>query len=350
MFYPILRLQTDELGKPKVVATRQRDWRARLVVGREFCVFEAVPCRGVAWHEISSFAALQAQRLAPYLRSGASAAVKNKTLMLWFWDQQDLEAGLRNAGLESSRAKPVAETLMLELPTRQGELRLRCASGIDSMTLDGGAISSSRWESGLSGTAQTSRALSRPWAHDHMGGPVDATSSAGLGASTAQRGLTALGAGAAIGCAVYAAYWGGSLMGAQERLARLEGGAELTIERAQKLAALRQSEMQDRNWVESYSQLGGSFQLDTFLRALATPLAASNVVLKELEIRNDEARLVMVSTGAELDLPAILEVLGKMPGVADIALRDNADVRQATFTMHTPGYRRIQPPVAAKPQ
>ncbi len=341
MFYPILRLQTDEAGSPQIVATKQRSWRPLLVVGRELCVFESVACKGVAWHELGSFATLQARRLAPHLTSGASAVVRNKTLMLWFWDEQDVAAGLRRAGRDLGGARLVAETLMLELPVRQGQLRLRCAKGVDSMTLDGGAIASSQWDSKISGAASASRALGRPWARDLIGGALDTAGSHAIGASSAQRAFTALGATAAIGCAVYAAYWGGSLLGARHRLAGLEGDAEMTIERAQKLAALRKLESQDRDWVAAYKQLGGSFQIDTFLQALAKPLAATGVVMKELEIRNEEARLVLVSAGGEIDLPAMLQALGRMPGVADVALRDNVDARQATFTMHAPGFRRI---------
>ncbi len=348
MLYPILRLQTDALGEPQLVATEQRSWRPRLLIGREFCVFEAVPCRGVAWHELGSFALLQAKRLAPYVRSGASAAVKNKTLMLWFWDQQDLEAALQRAGSESTDARPIAETLMLELPSRHGDSRLRCARGVDSMTLDGGAIISSHWDNPASTTAHAASALSRPWAHDHIGTSLDATS-AGLAAPLLQRGLGALSLAAMIGCGIYAAYWGGSLLGAQERLAALEGEAQLQIDRIEKLAALRSSETRDRDWLIAYNRLGASFRFDEFLQALESPLAARNVVLKELEIRNDEARLQMVSTGSEIDLPSMLEVLGTIPGVDDVALRDNADAKQATFTLHSPGYRRIVSPVTTRP-
>lgn len=343
MFYPILRLQTDELGSPQVVATTQRSWRPMLLVGRELCVFESVACKGVAWHELGGFATLQAKRLAPHLDSGASAAVRNKVMMLWFWDEQDVQAALRRAGRELGGMRLVAETLLLDLPVRQGQLRLRCAKGVDSMTLDGGAIVSSQWDSKVSGIASASRALGSPWARDLLGGALDTTGGRTIGAPSAQRAMTAVCAAAAVGCAVYAAYWGGSLLGARQRLAALEGDAELTIERAQKLAGLRKLESQDREWVTAYRDLGGSFQVDTFLQALAKPLAATGVVMKELEVRNEEARLVLVSAGGEIDLPGMLEVLGRMPGVSDVALRDNVDVRQATFTMHTPGYRRVAP-------
>lgn len=341
MLYPILRLQTDELGSPQVVATRQRSWRPLLVIARELCVFEAVSCKGVAWHELGGFAHLQAKRLAPHLRSAASAAVRNKTLMLWFWDEADIETALRRGGRDPASAHPVAETLMLELPIRQGPLRLRCAKGIDTLSLDGGAIIESQWEDGRAGAAAPARPLTRPWARDLIGGALDAGDALAVSTPTIQRTLTALGATAAVGCAAYAAYWAGSLYGARDRLAGLEGHAELTIARAQQLAALRKLELQDRKWVEAYRELGNSFQVDTFLQALAKPLAQTGVVMKELEVRNEEARLVLVSAGGEIDLPGVIEALGRMPGVSDVALRDNADVRQATFTLHTPGYRRI---------
>ena len=340
MLYPLLRLQTDESGNPQLVSARHRSWRPRVLIGRELCVFESVSCRGVAWHELAGFALLQARRLAPYVRTGASAAVRNKTLMLWFWDEQDVNAALAASGRQRSDVSSVAETLMLEIPVRAGELRLRCAHGVDVLTLDGGAITRSRWEGPGSPAATKTRLIGRPWARDLLGGPLESTGPIG-GALRLNQWLTGVGVAAAVGCGVHAAYWGGSLLGAQQRLAALQGDAQATIDRMEALAALRKSELLDREWVAAYRRFGGSVQLDALLQALEPALAARSLVLKELEIRNDEARLLVVSSGVDIDLPGTLQELGKIPGVGEVALRDNLDTKQATFTLQSARFRRI---------
>lgn len=343
MLHSVLQLQTDEGGKARVVVTKQRSFRRVLVISRAMCIFESVPCKGVAWHETRSFALLQAQRLAPHLNSGASAAVKGGTLMLWFWDESEVQTAMQLAGHPYAGIQRVAETLTLGLPARQGQWKVRCAMGADSMTLVEGAVVASHWTSEVTGAIAPTREMGRPWARDLIGRPI----ALGSGSSkldsgrSLQRDTTVLGAAAAVACAAYLAYWQASYLGARDRLATLESSSESSLERARKALEMRRLAAEDSAWVAAYQELGGSFRTELFLQSLARPLAAGGLVVKEMEVRNEEARLVLVSASGEIDLPRTLELLGRMPGAFDVALRDASDFRQATFTLKIPGYRRI---------
>jgi hypothetical protein len=144
-----------------------------------------------------------------------------------------------------------------------------------------------------------------------------------------------------VGTAAHAAYWGGQLLGAQHRLAGLEAQAAAATSQRGRLSELRKLESNDRQWVETFQRLGASFELEAFLKALESPLAAKGVVIKDLELRNDEARLLLLSSGGEIDLPGVLQALSRIPGVDDVQLRQNIDPQQANFTLKATGFRRF---------
>ena len=92
MLHPLYLLAGDPVRG--VHQTALRVWRPTVLISRSLCLFESLPCEGVAWHEFRGFARLQAQRLAPFERTGVSAARRGKRLMMWFWDA----AGQRVSG------------------------------------------------------------------------------------------------------------------------------------------------------------------------------------------------------------------------------------------------------------
>ena len=63
---------------------------------------------------------------------------------------------------------------------------------------------------------------------------------------------------------------------------------------------------------------------------LAEPLEARAVVIKEIEVRNEDIRLNLVAAGAELDVPGLLRTLENTPGLDDVQVRQNPDPVQAT--------------------
>ena len=341
MLHPVYRLQIDAEGRIRVLDTGRRSWRALVVVGRELCVFEAQPCAGVAWHELGGFARLQAARLAPYRQSGCSAAVRKQTLMLWFWDASDTAAALAQAGIDITATRLVAEPLMLALPAREGQMHLSCAAGLDHLVVAGGAIQQSHFEYQDKLVSGPVPLLSRPWARTYIWQSLADLGSQHTGGFSASAALTAVAALSVVASAAYAAHWGGQLLGARHRLAAIEAEADNAAARVGNLGGLRKLESDDRQWTQTYRKLGASFQLEAFLKALETPLAAKGVVIKDLELRNDEARLLLMSTGGEIDLPGTLQALTAMPGAEDVQLRQNIDPQQANFTLKVAGFRRF---------
>ena len=75
-------------------------------------------------------------------------------------------------------------------------------------------------------------------------------------------------------------------------------------------------------------------------------LERNGVVLKEFELRNDQLRIAVVAVGGDIDLPELLRSLSHMAGAGDVQLRDNAELRQATFTVQVSGMRRLLGPGA----
>ncbi len=339
MLHPGYRLTTDAERGLVLQPTLRRGWHTRVVIARELCLFEAMPCAGVAWHEVGSFARVQASRLAPYLSTGGSAAVRNRTLMMWFWDEAEIDAALSAQGLEPHNVRKIAEPLMLQLPAQHGEHRLQCAGGTDLLTLSGGAIT----RSSFTPRSQTIQVplLGRPWARDRLHLTAHGKAGATGSAVPVQRLFGVASVAAVVACGAYAAYWSGRVVGAERRLAALEQAATQTVDRLGSVAEWRAADKADRQWVDSYRRLGASLQLDALLNALQAPLVANGLAIKELEVRNADTRLLLVSIGPEVDLPATLAALGRVPGIEDVQLRAGADPLQATFSMRAAGFRSL---------
>lgn len=341
MLYPLLHLSRDAAQAWRVHTSRQRCWRRSLVVPRELCVFEAVSCRGVRWNELGAFARAQAQRLAPYRRTNGSAAVRHHCLMLWVWDEDEIDALLAaNGTTATSGVHRIAETMMRPVPKSSGTIRLECSGGIETLTLDHGAAVASRWEPRISSGLPDIPLLSRPWARDRLGGwrAQDGTKSA---SPVRARGAVALlGAGLAA-TAAYAGYWGGALHTAQERLANLQQGLDGSTSAMTEFAELRGREAADRAWVNQYDSISVDLDLTGIVRALSPTFQRYGVVVRELEVREADARIALVGTTAEIDLPALLQTLEALPGFADVQLRQAADPTQAVISLRVPGFRRM---------
>lgn len=309
--------------------------RPTLVVPRSLCLFESVPGAGVALHERAGFARVQSLRLSPFSSTGANAALRGKTLMLWFWDENDVDPVIAAAGLEPARVRKICETLLRPPARNDGEHRQACAGGVDTQQWRDGAIVASSWSGGPASAAPA--LLARPWSRELLGaGGAGVAGFASL--FTVPRLLNATSAAAVVACAGYAAYWGGSLLGAQERLAALETQATATTTRLGDAAALRQSARGDREWVQNYRRVGAGVQVEALLAALRGPFESHGVSVKELEVRNAEVRVAVVSAGAEIDLPGLLSALARVPGFGDVQLRQNVDATQATFGLRADGF------------
>lgn len=338
MLHPIYRLSSDPGGRWTCKASKRRSWRPTLIVPRALCIFESVPCKGVKWHELDDFARLQARRLAPYLSSGANGAVRGGTLMLWLWDEVELQQILHEAGLGDLNLRRLVETLVLELPVNAGTCRMECEAGVDVLSVAAGAIVSSNWLPAKGRAAHAERPITQPWARERL------QSSAKLGAAGANWSLsTAMrlaGLALLVGGGAYAAYWGGQLYGAEKLLREQETAASATQTLLQEAGPLRGAAAANASWVERYVAQSQSLELAGLLQALERPLESQGLVVKELEVKNGEARLALVSAGTDIDLPGTLQALDDVPGIDAVQLRQNSDPAQATFSFAVPGFRR----------
>jgi hypothetical protein len=348
MLHPAYLLEIDAAQALAARQSPQRAWRPTLVVPRALCVFEALPCKGLAWHERGTFARLQAKRLAPFANYGFNACVRANTLMLWFWDQNEVLAAARALSLNPQRTRLWAEPLLRLAPTGSGERRLPCKGGTDVQTLLQGAIVASSWQAG--GQAATpsitpSAALRRwPWAWELAQQTLEERDA---GTAPAQHNTWSwpqmwrlASVAALVGTASFAAYWGTQTLGAKEQLQKLQSEADSSSRRLGDLAGLRNASNQGSDWLKRYSQLSLGIQWPELLAALAPALERHGVVIKEMETRDDEVKLVLASAGSDIDLPALLQALKATPGVNQVQLRAGLDFSQATFSLRASGHMR----------
>lgn len=356
MLHPVHHLLTDPAHGLRLEFSGRKRWRPTLVVPRELCIFESMPCAGLAWHERSLFARTQAARRAPFTNFGCNAAVVSDRLMLWFWDEAEVSAAIHRAGLVPETLGRVVETLLLKLPGKEGEWELACAGGMDQLSLSRGAIVRSRWlksssEPAANRTAQPTPLLSRPWARELIG---SSTPSRGLLSRiswfTDRQVLVPLGSATLVSaCAAYTAYAGGMYWGTQRSLTELEAQADEADRKIGALATLRQTATSDSSWIASYTRLASGIQFDRLLASLTKLLEQYGVVIRELEIRQNEVRIAVSSAGGDIDLPKLLEGLATLEGVREVQLRDNVELTQASFSFRVPGYMALMAPSPSRP-
>jgi hypothetical protein len=345
MRHPVYRLASDDTGRARLQPAGRRSWRRTVVIPREACIFEQVPCAGVKWLERRNFARLQALRLAPYATTGASAAIRRGRLMLWLWDKDEVDAALLEAGLDPTLTRTIAEPLLLPVPARSGSAELHLPAGIDHLELDRGAILASRWEPSRQAGPNMLHGLRRnPWAADLL--QPQWWSVSGKGGDLRHRAVFATCA-LAVLSAAHLAYWAGGWWHLEQQVETLDQAPDEQDSVIAAVARLKAQERGDLAWLEHYRRLSSSLQIRALLNALERPLEANRLVIKELEVREDDLRITLAAVGAEIDLPAVLLALERIPGIDAVQLRQNNDTAQATYTMRPVGFRASMMPTGA---
>lgn len=331
-------------------ALGHKTWRPTLVIPRSLCVFESLPCAGLAWHERKQFARMQASRLAPFKESGSNAAVAGGRLMLWFWNKSEVSTAMRSAGLNPADYRFVVESLLRKLPGTPGLVEQACWGGSDRLDVINGGIAKSTWQNAI-GAVATSAIPSSTWAPELLNSVSLASQSLGrLEWLRSRQILLPLLSGALVtGTGVYASYWGGVYLGTQQRLTQIEQQAEVADNAIGNLLTLKQSVASNERWVNNYSRLAASVEFDRLLESLALLMERHGVVVREFELRQTELRLAVSSAGGDIDLPRLLESLTALPGVIDVQLRDNVELTQAGFSLRVPGYLSLLTPDSANP-
>ena len=340
MLHPAYRLQIEPSQKLTVVPLDGKRWRPTVVIPRALCVFESMSSAGLAWHEHRLFATAQAARLAPYRQPGRNAAIAGGRLMLWFWNQAEVSAAMLEAGLDPQTHVYLVEPLLRRPSVRQGPDSLNCWGGTDRLELAMGGLVSSIWQAGEAAAATPAPLAGSSWARELLSRASTQPSVFGrLGQFATRRVLLPLFSTLMVTlAAAYLAYWGGNYLGGMQRLAELEGAAEEADRAIGNLLTLRQSADLNERWIQNYTRLAASAELDKLVAALTRVMEQHGVVIRELELRKDELRLALSSAGGEIDLPALLDGLSKMPGVLDVQLRDNTELAQVGFNLRVPGY------------
>ena len=346
MLNPVYRLAIDAQQRMRLGPPAGRALRTTVVVPRQVCIFEQVPCAGVAWHERAGFARLQAMRLAPHAVTGGSAAVRQRRLMLWLWDAQEVEAALTAAGLDPAKVTCIAEPLLLNLPKTSGPHTLRCQGGSDHLVLADGAVLESQWQADEALGRAPPDLLRRPWARDLLNtrGLAGSRDAAAL-----QRGLVTASWVLAFVCAGYLAYWAGQWQGLETRLASRASVSDQSSTDFGRLLQLKQSQAADQAWLDNFDRLSRSVDVEAVLQTLQRPMEANNLVIKELELRNEDLRVLVGSAGGDIDLPRVLRALTAVPGFDAVQLRQSADTQQASFTMRVAGFRDTGSPTGGRP-
>lgn len=305
MLFPVHRLATDADGRPRLTRAPQRAWQPLVVVPRAWCVAEVLPARQVRWWEQAGFASLQAKRLAPFPDTGGCATVSGGQLRLWLWDQREVDAALADAPPAVRGARRVAQAQLDE----------------------------------------SSAGRFGPWNRNLLAASTTASADGG---PRLARVATALGAAALLGTGAYAAYWWAAANGAETRLAELQSQAGERGAQVAALTALSRAEQADREWIDGYARAGASLDIERLLRALSVPLETHGVAIREMEVRQDDVRLMLVSAGIEIDLPQLVRNMARVPGLSDVQLRQNVDLTQATLSLRADGFYGAPAALAAR--
>lgn len=343
MLRPVYHLAFDEAKRVRLQATGLKAWVPTLLIPRQLCVFENLPCAGLAWREQRRFATAQARRLAPFASTGSSAVIRKGRLMLWLWDSQELEQLLEPLKLKLGDWHIVAESVYGEAPQSQGEQRRSCMNGEDLWQVEDQAVVGSTWLAGPQGHAVTRG----PWGRNltpHVGAapkkearswrvqPVVLANAAVAALSLSTLGYLGFNAGR---------YW--SLEG---EVARLEAEADEADNRIQQLSHVGSEARKEAQWLDQYRQLASSVQVNRLLEAIQPLLERHGVVISEFELRDQHLRLQLVTAAGDIDLPALLDSFNQLNGVDDVQLRDNNELTSITLAMQLPGYRRLMGPAS----
>lgn len=340
MLHPLYLLAGDPVRG--VHQTALRVWRPTVLISRSLCLFESLPCEGVAWHEFRGFARLQAQRLAPFERTGVSAARRGKRLMMWFWDEEEARAVLAEQ-MPGLRARFSAESLYLATPPISGKFAQRGSESVDMLVCEASAIVRSTVEEShpldLSAIQRTS-----PWTRDWVGGSLDDRAGpAGGWAFAATRTANAGGMVLAAIAAVNLAFQGGTAIGARKALSELEGQVNVLLASAGDALSLRQAAQADLSWVERYRAASRQLDVEALLNHLRPMLESQGLVVRDMESTESFVRLTVVPAGGDMRLTEVLASLEQMPRIAEVQLVQHTDLSQAIFSFDAVGFWTADP-------
>lgn len=319
----------------RIEACGSRGWRPAVLVPRQLCVFESVPCRQVRLHEMSGFARVQARRLSPFRRTGSSAVRRAGRLHLWMWDADEVDSLIRNR--VTAKVRLVAESVYLPWPSGEGTNKLRCTQTEDGLVCRDGAVLEANVGSPM--PLQLSALTRNPAGFDWIGGALDA---AGSVASALDGALlfNRFGLLCALSALGYLGYEGGRLWGGVDAAQTLEARLANHVAARGQRAGLESAARADAKWLESYLTASAQLDVPGLLAALRPTMEAFGVVIREFDAAGPQLRVVFVSAGGEIRLPDFLQALRGLAGVSGVRLDQHKELGEATFVMEAPGFVR----------
>jgi len=335
MLYPLVLLVADAEAGWRAETLPHRVWRPTVLVPRGQCLFESLACAEIRLHELPGFARLQAQRLSPFERFGASAARRGGRLMLWLWDADEVAAALQQAGVDKPQFRLVAESLHLTPPSVPGVSTERATQCLERHECTDGAVL--RSEVVRAEPLDLSVIRPKAWAHNWLTARAGRAEEAGPGFDGR---LAVNGAAVAVAAGMFAfmAYQGGALLGNEQAATALEARLEESLAERGQTSAVSQALQGDVRWIEAYEQAARQLDLGALLGAIRPVLERQGVVLRECEASGGEVRLVTVTVGGEIRLPELLADLGRVAGLRNIRLLQQDELQQATFALQADGF------------
>lgn len=342
MLHLLHLLVSDPELDARTVSTGLRGWSPAVLVPRQLCVFESVPCVQVRLHEMGSFARVQARRLTPFRRTGGSAVRRGGRLHLWLWDADEVDRLLD--GQARAHMRRVAESLYLPWPVGSGSHTLRCTQTEDAVVCEQEALVQAIAGRNL---PLDLAALSRNRVgYDWLGGALDEAS---VSSQQLDRGqvFNRLGLAVFVAAIGYVGYAGGQLKGDEALANDLEVRLAGHLESRSQLTGLSGLVRDDTHWLETYRAASAQLDIAAVLHAIRPTMESHGVVIRELDAARTELRLVFVTAGGEMQLPSLLQSLRKVGGVEGVQLREHKELGEATFILDVPGFVR-QPALLVK--
>jgi hypothetical protein len=334
MLYPYHLLIAEPAGGARILALRQRAWRPVLLVPRQLCLFEAVPCAEVRWFEMANFARLQLLRLSPFARTGASAVRRGGYLLLWLWDADEVDRLLLSAGAEAGGRAVAAESMYLAVPP-EGQSVRACTQVAEQVTVQSGVLLLSRLMDphDLAVDGLSLRSLG----HDWLRGGVDARKGRlGGGVGLFNRTAWVLSF-AMVGWAVIQ---GAALFSAGRKAEALEAEVALrTAAQGIEVDAQRRVEA-DQRWLQGYAEAMAELDMPALLEALRPVLERHGVVIREWDSATDSVKVMLVTAGGDIRLPQLTEDLAAVEGVSQLQLLRHDELVAATFVFRPIGWVR----------
>lgn len=361
MHPPILFFRLDESEKvpPKRSHWLERLRTARVILPRELCIYQRIPCKGVPRLRMRAFAQIQTQSLSPFASTGSFALHQAEWLHLWLWNK-DLEEQMARHFAPGQRFS-IWPSSLLGSP-RDSEVSLLQTSqvpGIELQLWQQRMLADSLWLPSFPSQdewaalyAQTPELQSNGWPEQLPTQPPSSPANTAVwGRNLTPRpesklqvrwpSLINLGLSLVT---VAMLGWAGWIYG-QKNSAQYIIDTGLQTQAAEAVAMepllqARQRAQHNLDWLHQASKLSPQPTTNSLLLELADTWPRQGMALRELEILPPTIQATLTpsnSTGSSIKLTAMLELIENSPNFHDARFVDVAGNGAFKFTWRIKG-------------